>query len=92
MKLNPDEIELKGSWRFVDSSMESDDVCKRIERLISEYLIQIGTDETGWNKLFQDPEDKRYWELTYPDSELHGGGAPFLKCLSRQEVQQKYQL
>lgn len=92
MKLKPNEIELKGSWKLKGFSMKADDMCVRIEKLISEYLMEIGIDENGWNKLFQDPEDKRYWELTYPESEMHGGGPPLLRHLSIQEVRSKYPL
>lgn len=92
MKLRPNETELHGSWRFIDSSMQADDIAKRIEVLISTYLTLIAEDESGWNKLFLDPEDKRYWELTYPESEMHGGGAPLLRNLSAIEAKRKYTL
>lgn len=92
MKLKPNEIELRGSWELVGTSMKADDVSNRIESLISTYLTEIGEDESGWNKLYQDPEDKRYWELSYPESEMHGGGAPLLKNVSLQEAKGKYQV
>jgi hypothetical protein len=37
-----------------------------------------------------DPDDGRYWERTYPQSEKHGGGPPQLKCLTFQEASKKY--
>lgn len=92
MKLKPNEIELKGNWKLKGSSIKVDLVCERIEKLISEYLVEIAINENGWNKLFQDPEDKRYWELTYPESEMHGGGPPLLRYLSIQEARSKYPL
>lgn len=92
MKLRPNETELRGNWMFIESSIKADDVSKRIEILISSYLIEMCTDESGWNKLYQDPDDKRFWELTYPDSEMHGGGAPLLKNLSMQEAKEKYRI
>ncbi len=91
MKLTSNEIELRGSWKPVGTSMKADDISDRIERLISSYLMEISEDESGWNKLYQDPEDKRYWELSYPESEVHGGGPPLLRNLSLQEAMQKYQ-
>lgn len=92
MKLKPNEIELRGSWKLEGTSMNADAVCMRIESLIATYLIEISEDDSGWNKLFQDPEDKRYWELSYPESEMHGGGAPLLRNLSLQEAKEKYPL
>lgn len=90
MKLKSEETILKGSWKLVGDSMVADSVSERIEWLITEYLIQIGEDESGWNKLFQDPEDNRYWELTYSESETHGGGAPQLESISIQEADKNY--
>lgn len=90
MKLKSNEIELQGHWNLVGSLMKADKVCERIESLISTYLIKISKDKSGWNTLYQDPEDKRYWELTYPNSEEHGGGAPLLKNISLQETKKKY--
>jgi len=89
-KLSPDEFELRGNWKLGDSTPMGDEVCKRIEWLTKEYLVKITLHDSGWNLLFQDPNDKRYWELTYPQSELHGGGPPMLKVLSEDKVQQKY--
>jgi hypothetical protein len=91
MKLKPNEIELRGNWKIENALMSPDTICKRIETLISSYLIKISEDESGWNKLFQDPEDKRYWELSYPESEMHGGGPSLLRNLSLQEAKGKYQ-
>lgn len=52
MKLKQDETSLIGKWEFIDSSAVADSVSKRIGWLISEYLIEITTDDSGWNKLF----------------------------------------
>jgi len=90
MKIKHDEIEQIGKWIQVESSLQADEVCLRIEKLISYYLIEIAIDSSGWEKLFQDPDDKRYWELTYPESEMHGGGAPLLRNLSEIEAKNKY--
>jgi len=92
VKLRPEETELKGSWIFNGASMDVDETTQRIESLISEYLVEISIDDSGWSKLFQDPNDKRYWELTYPASENHGGGFPLLKNLPQQEAKKKYHL
>ncbi len=92
MKIEPNEILLKGNWVFKDGSMTNDSISQRIEKLTSEYLIEVGEDDSGWNKLYRDPEDNRYWELTYPESEAHGGGAPQLEFLSDRQVKSKYRL
>ncbi|WP_262495014.1 Imm27 family immunity protein [Algoriphagus boritolerans] len=66
--------------------MERDEICKRIEKLKSDYLIKVAVDETGWETLYQDPNDNRYWLLTYPNSEYHGGGPPTLKVITSIEA------
>jgi len=40
--------------------------------------------------LYRDPDDGRYWERTYPQSELHGGGPPELRVLATEDARQKY--
>lgn len=89
-KLKPSEIELKGSWKMVGKAMQEDDINKRIKDLIKQYLKKITTDESGWEVLYIDPSDKRYWELTYSNSEVHGGGALNLRVISENEARRKY--
>jgi hypothetical protein len=88
--LQPHERELQGRWTFNGSSVEADEVSKRIEYLINIYLIKVAEDDSGWAVLFQDINDGRFWELTYPESEVHGGGAPLLQNFSLDEVREKY--
>jgi hypothetical protein len=90
IQIKSEEVELRGKWILNGSSIEVDDVSKRIEKLISEHLIEIATDESGWEKLYQDPEDKRFWELIYPESEMQGGGPTMLRNLSEFEAREKY--
>jgi len=92
MTLHPYEKELRGNWYYRGGTIQEDEICERIKYLISYHLIEIGIDESGWCKLYQDPRDNRYWELSYPESEMHGGGAALLSNVSLQEVFKKYQL
>ena len=90
MKLMPEETELLGSWVAEDDHVSADTVCDRIAELTERHLTKIATASGGWETLFQDPDDGRYWELTYPQSDLHGGGPPKLKWLSADEAEKKY--
>ncbi len=74
MKLEAEETDLIGNWSFEDGRVQKDEVSLRIEQLVNSYLEKIGSDESGWNVLFRDIHDGRFWELTYPNSELHGAG------------------
>lgn len=91
-KLDPKENELRGRLIFSEGKIIYDDVNRRIEKLINNYLVFIKTDKSGWIKLFIDPDDNRYWELTYPESEIQGGGALYLRNISKDEAIKKYQL
>jgi len=92
MKLLPNETNLTGKWIAEGQEVRRDAICERIEKLVSDYLKQIAVSEQwgAWETLFQDPDDGRYWERTYPQSELHGGGPPQLRCLSAEEAKRKY--
>ena len=90
MKLTPQEVKLVGSWTFVNGNVTADDVTRRIEHLTQHHLIEIGRDASGWDVLYRDPDDGRLWELTYPSSEMHGGGPPTLQLLDNEAVRHKY--
>jgi hypothetical protein len=69
------------------------DVWDRIEWLRTEVLELVGIEKVGgWEKLYRDPEDGRYWFLTYPFSELQGGGPPSLinQQLNQSEIKARF--
>lgn len=90
MKILPSENVISGAWVFSDGRLVADAECIRIEQLVNSFLRLLGRDASGWEAIYRDPEDGRFWELTYPQSELYGGGAPRLACLSKDEALQKY--
>lgn len=83
-KLKPHEVELVGAWIKGPSGIQGDGTCQRIRWLVSEVLKIVGIEKNsgGWETLYQDPADKRYWLLWYPQGENQGGGPPALKHLS----------
>jgi hypothetical protein len=88
--LAPDEDALRGSWVVVGEQVQADSVCARIEWLITYRLRRIAAGASGWDILYRDPRDERLWELSYPRSEMHGGGPPTLVVLSKGEAQRRY--
>jgi hypothetical protein len=88
--LRADEFELVGSWIASHGRMAIDATTERINWLVEKELIHLATDATGWENLYCDPKDGRYWELTFPLSELHGGGPPKLTALSAPDALKKY--
>lgn len=90
MKLSPDEIQLNGTWQLVGRKLVADPVAHRIAILTGSYLVRVCADPSGWDSLYRDPADGRFWELTYPESDVQGGGPPRLECLSIDQVREKY--
>ena len=92
MKLNSDETELIGKWIADGVQVRADPTCERIQWLTSRHLqkVTISKQWGAWETLFRDPDDGRYWEQTYPQSHMHGGGPPTLKCLSKEQAKAKY--
>ena len=90
MKLTPTETELIGRWKVVNGQVRADATCERIQWLTSGYLEKISASGGGWETLFRDPDDGRYWERTYPMSEIQGGDPPSLLALSPEKANAKY--
>lgn len=94
MKLQSNESLLAGSWVLVNNEMHGDATCERIEWLVANELKKIAssTQWGDWETLFQDPSDGRYWERTYPQGNLQGGGPPQLQVISPEEAKAKYKI
>jgi len=84
------ETDLVGAWLMKREKVVADPIYQRIEWLISQHLVQLGADSSGWDELYRDPSDDRLWELTWPQSEMHGGGPPRLTCLTIDSARRKY--
>lgn len=88
--LEQHEVDLHGDWIVRGDEVEGDETSQRIKWLVAEKLQKVTTDWSGWEVLYRDPADGRYWELTYPQSEMHGGGPPRLFNLSLKKATEKY--
>jgi hypothetical protein len=84
--LLPTETELTGQWLLVSSKVVTDDTCGRIQQLITIELVRLATDSSGWGALYRDSQDSRLWELSYPQSGVHGGDPPKLTCISAERA------
>lgn len=78
-RLSNNETILVGKWVEKNGTVEQDAVCKRIQWLIESCMELLVVDGNNWTALYRNPEDKSFWELTYPQSHLHGGGPPTLE-------------
>lgn len=89
-KPKPDETLIVGDWIEIAGAVSGDSACKRIQNLTTDYLTELGKDESGWDTLYRDPEDGRFWERIYRMSHMHGGGPPALLNLSEKDAREKY--
>ena len=78
-ELSENESIIEGHWITKDGDVIGDENCQRIKFLIENALEFVTQDESGWQKLYIDRAFNNYWELTHPQSEMHGGGPPTLK-------------
>ena len=82
--LSSSETSVVGAW----AGPAADDNARRVEWLTSERLERVA--DGNWTALFRDPKDDRLWELYYPQGEMHGGGPPALRLVSREEAVESY--
>ncbi len=91
-KILPHETLIQGKWLFQEGRVVGDESCCRIESLIDGHLIEMARADGGWSTLYEDPNDRRLWERTYPQSGLHGGGPPSLRLVSKEEAKRRFGL
>lgn len=90
MSIQPSEIRIHGNWTLINGRLVADSAANRIDYLVCNELDEVGRSDDGWSVLYLDRRDGRYWELTYPDSDMHGGGAPALDFLPDDMAAKKY--
>jgi hypothetical protein len=90
LHIPPNETVITGAWIATADGVIADATAKRIDALLSSYLIELARSEDGWGRLLRDPGDGRLWELTYPSSHMHGGGPPALSVISAHVAHGKY--
>lgn len=53
-------------------------------------LTKLATDASGWLSLYRYPESGELWELSYPQSEMHGGGPRRLATIGETDAKARY--
>lgn len=92
MGLAANETELIGSWKVISGRIVEDETSKRIRALTKSELRLVALSDEGWERLYEDPQDHRLWELTYPSGEMQGGGPPTLRAVAEPIARTKYKL
>ena len=91
-KILASEASIIGGWLNDGRNVKADPTARRIDDLTNGYLVEVGRSTDGWSVLYKDPDDGRYWELTYPESASHGGGAPMLATVTVDEAKARYRV
>lgn len=94
MNIKPSEKEtsLIGNWIEKDGAVTQDAICERIHWLTNSYFDEIYIDGDNWTALYRDPNDQSFWELTFPKSQMHGGGPPALQRVSNNYAKGRYNI
>lgn len=90
MNIEANKTEFHGKWILSGKNVIADEIVEQIRYLTSTVLDKIA--DGDWEVLYRDPFDGRYWELTYLQSEMHGGGPPSLINVSTEIAKSKYKL
>lgn len=46
----------------------------RIDAMLRDELVKVRDEDGGWTTLYRHKTTGTFWKLTYPNSEMHGGG------------------
>ena len=85
-----EKIKYVGRWIVDNGKVVGNRECDIINKLISTELTFVADRDSGWVRLHRNSSTGIYWELSYPQGELHGGGPPTLETLTEDEVVQRY--
>ena len=89
-RIAPSETEIIGRHILRDGRVVADDQCQRVQDLVGGYLEFLGKDASGWDALYRDPADGRFWERVYLESAIHGGGPASLRVVEARRLRDVY--
>jgi Immunity protein 27 len=87
---NSPRRKIVGAWTAQGGRRVANQECEIISHLVKYHFLKVGEREEGWTVLYRDPTNDTFWERTYPQGEMHGGGPPTLTQLSEGEVRLHY--
>jgi hypothetical protein len=57
---------------------------------VIETLKKVATDQSGWLTLYRNPATGQFWEMSYPNGGMHGGGPRQLAEVSLADAKARY--
>lgn len=90
--ITSDESVIEGRLLMDGAILLADASEKRIDKLVKTWLIHLSDDPASgaWLRLYKDPTDGRLWELSYPQSEMQGGGPRRLRVITPADAAQVF--
>lgn len=87
-----DELVIEGNLLMDGAVLRADASENRIDALVNTWLVHLSDDPASgaWLRLYKDPSDGRLWELSYPLSEMHGGGPRRLRVIAPADAAQVF--
>ena len=79
--MTPSE-DLRDIWHLEDGKVAARGDAAAIDEMLATKLEEVRTDEGGWVVIFRHRDTNQLWELSYPQSELHGGGPRRLRRIN----------
>jgi hypothetical protein len=73
--------ELREVWIMAGAHIVAGGDSETINDWLATKLEKITTEKSGWVTLYRNRESGEFWEMSYPNSEMHGGGPRLLTCL-----------
>ena len=84
----PDPPDLTDQWIMRSGQISNEGDAAAIDELLSSELDHIAASDGGWRRLYRHRATGRLWELSYPHSEMHGGGPRRLRELPSNSVKE----
>ena len=81
--------ELNDIWEFQDGRIRAVGDAKSINDLLKNKLVEVRKE--NWAILYRHKETGEFWDLTYPQGEIHGGGPRRLRVVSDPDDWTPYQ-
>jgi hypothetical protein len=73
--------DLRDVWYSEDGKPNARGDAAAIDEMLATKLEEVRTDSAGWVVIFRHRDTNKLWELSYPQSELHGGGPRRLRLI-----------
>ena len=87
-KILSDRADLADRWIMRGSGMSNEGDAGEIDALLSADLAEVANTDDGWRIVYRHRATGVLWELSYPHSEMQGGGPRRLRELSLSDAEE----